>query len=62
MKWLKENECPWGKRTFAVAACEGNLINLKWLKENDVHGMKICFFVQLDVIVRKTNSVISIKG
>ena len=34
MKWLKDNCCQFGIRTFSEAAWNGNLINMKWLKEN----------------------------
>ena len=35
MKWLKENDCPFGDDTFKSAAEFGNLDNMNWLKEND---------------------------
>src|SRR5277367_15771 len=34
MKWLKDNNCPWNRYTFAKAAGHGNLDNMKWLRVN----------------------------
>jgi hypothetical protein len=31
---LKENGCPWGKGALQHAVQEGNLENIKWLREN----------------------------
>ena len=35
MKWLLENNFPYNKSTFALAAKNGNLENMKWLLENN---------------------------
>ena len=34
LKWLRENDCPWGTSTCAYAALGGHLEVLKWLREN----------------------------
>jgi len=34
LKWARENDCPWDKRTCAHAAKGGHLEVLKWAREN----------------------------
>ena len=34
LKWVRQNGCPWNKRTCAYAALGGNLEVLKWARQN----------------------------
>jgi len=34
MMWLKSNGCEFNKYTFYYAVANGNLVNMRWLKDN----------------------------